>query len=296
MDIFVSLFGVILAAFAARYFFKLKVYKRKTALKEENYKREIAGFRERVSALDDMTQTLNYSNKELERINGLKSKFVAGAAHDLKQPLASIYGYAALLKDSSQSEEDKKMLGIIIRCAENMNLLMNDLIEYNVLAVDGIKLHPEEINYSQLVDEICAQYKVIADKKNITLEEVTSLDEVKISVDRIRIVEVLSNLVMNAIKFTHEGGKIEVRYEIEGKRVKTMVIDSGLGIEPENQEKIFERYHQVNKDKPESGARESSWGLGLSISYDIIKLHGGQIGVKSEGLGKGSSFWYTLPL
>ncbi len=263
-----------------------------------NYTRQIEVLRsqlsERVKSLETMVDNLSLSNKELSRLNDIKSEFMSVVAHDLRQPLTSIQGYTSVLINENSDKDDQKILDNIIKATSNINHLMSDLVDASVLESGKLQVAFKEFNYNQLVEDIFNQFKVIAEQKNINLTKIDYPVPIMLSADKFRINQVLSNILNNAIKFTNEGGNIEIRYIKEGLQLFTMVLDDGIGVSPIERAKVFQKFRQ--SEYLDSEHKKLGWGLGLSIAEDVIKAHGGIIGVDSAGLKKGSAFWFLLPL
>ncbi|MDR0953085.1 MAG: HAMP domain-containing histidine kinase [Elusimicrobiota bacterium] len=249
---------------------------------------------DRVKVLEAMVDKLAFDNKELARLNEMKSKFMSIVAHDLKQPLTSIQGYTSILNNDTLGKEDQKIINSILKAATNMNHLMSDLVDASMIESGSFQISSQEFNYNELIDEVYTQYKVLADTKNIIFRKIDIPLAIQIKADKFRINQVISNLINNAFKFTPEGGIVEIRYCVEDVYLKTVVSDNGAGIDTFDRMKIFEKFQQAQNLDEEH--KKMGWGLGLAIASDIINAHKGSIGVDSAGPGKGSSFWFLLPL
>lgn len=248
----------------------------------------------KVKVLEDTVESLSYSNKELTRLNDIKSKFMSIVAHDLKQPLTSVQGYASMLSEEIQNPADKKVLDNIIKSTDNINRLMNDLLDAAMMQTGKLQISTKEFVFNELVEDIYNQYGIIARQKNIIFRTIEFPVQISVIADRFRIGQVISNLVNNAFKFTPEGGVVEIRYLKEQNHIRVMIIDSGTGLIHLERVKIFEKFQQ--SEALAEDLRKLGWGLGLSIAQDIIEAHNGAIGADSAGLGKGSVFWFAIPL
>lgn len=248
----------------------------------------------RVKTLETAVDSLAHNNRELKRVGEMKSKFMSIVAHDLKQPLTSISGYASVLLGDDAYKSDKKILENILKATANMNRLMSDLVDASIIESGRLNIALNPFTFNDLVTEAYNQYRVIAGQKNISFRKMDLPDMVGVKGDKFRINQVISNLLNNAFKFTPEGGTVEIRYYTEGSILKTIISDNGSGIAPLDRVRIFEKFQQAETLSDDS--RKMGWGLGLSIAYDIVLAHNGAIGVDSAGLGKGSTFWFTLPL
>lgn len=248
----------------------------------------------RIKALEDTVESLSYSNNELTQTDKTKSKFMSMVAHDLRQPLTSIQGYASLLESSVQNPEDKQILTNILNASDNMNHLMRDLSDAAMLKSGNIKLEPSKFVINDLIDQIYNQYAIIAQKRKVVFRKVDYPIEITVTADRFRISQVLSNLINNALKFTPEKGVVELRLLKEENHIVIFVSDSGAGLVHLERVKIFEKFQQSEALAEE--LRKLGWGLGLSIARDIIEAHNGVIDADSAGLGKGSVFWFAIPI
>lgn len=248
----------------------------------------------KVKTLEDTVESLSYSNKELTRLNDIKTKFMSIVAHDLRQPLTSVQGYASMLAEEMTNEDDRKVLNNITKATENMNRLMSDLLDAAMMQTGKMQMNFKPFIYNELVDEVFCQYRIIAKQRNIIFRKVEFPMPILVTADRFRVNQILSNLINNAFKFTPAGGVVEIRYIKEEDHVRTMVNDSGSGLVHLERIKIFEKFQQSEALTEE--IRKLGWGLGLSIAQDIIAAHNGAIGADSAGLGKGSAFWFILPL
>jgi signal transduction histidine kinase len=169
-----------------------------------------------------------------------------------------------------------------------MNLI-TDLLDLETAESQGIKLQMEEFDIRDMLDEVADVVEAMADRAGIEIKIECSAD--KVYGDRIRILRVITNLVTNAIKFSPADSTITIVAKPEGHKIDFEVIDEGRGVPKEQRKKIFDRFHQVEKD---DSRKKKGSGLGLSIAKVFVEAHGGRIGVESE-TGKGSKFWFWIP-
>ena len=237
---------------------------------------------------------LQESNASLERMNQVKSKFLSIVTHDLRVPLTSVRGYTEMLKTEAELPEDtrNKCFSAVERAVDRMNGLIANLMDLVSIEAGKLRVELTPMDYIEVCKELEETMAPTAVSKNITLGWELPPAPLKIEGDSSRLVQVLSNLISNAFKHTPEQGRITVKVSTKDGAILSEVIDTGAGIAPEDQKKIFEQFYQVES----SAARRQGLGLGLSITQEIITAHKGQIGVTSEGLGKGSRFWFTIPL
>ena len=279
--------------------FVLKKMNRTIMKAEHNYQQQISSLQQQLSGkvnmLESMVNKLRLSNQELTRLNEIRSKFMSVVAHDLRQPLSSIQGFASILMmDSPQGggNNDQIALNNILKATDNMNMLMADLVDISMIEAGRFTIDGQPFSFNALVNDVFTLQAVNAQKKGIFLQKYDCPTEITVLADRFRISQVLNNLVGNAIKFAPQGGRVEVSFCMEGESVMCRVIDNGPGILHTEKEKIFQKFHQSDNDR---NLKKHGWGLGLSIAQEIIQAHGGEIGVESAGLGQGAVFWFTLP-
>lgn len=266
---------------------------------EHNYQQQIASLQMQLSGkvnmLEGMVDKLRLSNQELTRLNEIRSKFMSIAAHDLRQPLSSIQGFASvLMMDSPQGggNNDQIALNNILKATDNMNMLMADLMDISMIESGRFKVEGEPFNFNALISDVVTLQSVNGQKKGIFLQKISYPVEITVEADRFRISQVLNNLIGNAIKFAPQGGRVETRFYVEDGWVVCKVSDNGPGILHSEKSKIFDKFHQSDNDR---NLKKQGWGLGLSIAQEIVNAHGGEIGVESAGLGQGATFWFKIP-
>ena len=242
-------------------------------------------------------QELKHAKAIAEQSDKLKTAFLANMSHEIRTPMNSIIGFSNLLTDSNIEEEKKtEYLHHIIKSSNALLSLIDDIIDISKIEAGQLTITKSEFNINAAVKEIFDSFKASNTKKTVALNLVLppDSDSYKLDSDVMRIRQVLSNLIGNAIKFT-EKGTIEVGYDIEAEGdnadIKFYVADTGIGIPKEMQETIFERFRQVDET---TSRKFGGTGLGLAISKRIVMLLGGRIWVESEP-GKGSIFYFTLP-
>ena len=250
----------------------------------------------RTRQLEDISKRLKLSNEELARLNNLKMKFLSMAVHDMRTPLASINGYGEMLDSRGQlGNNERKWVNNIVSASEQINHLLGDLTDLAVIEAGKFRMEKAPFDIASLISEVAAGIGMIASKKGVNFSVPEVATGVTITGDRFRIGRILTNLLGNAVKFTPVGGRVEFRSRLAGPMVVCSVKDTGPGIHPSERKRIFEKFYQSQYLKDQK-ARKAGWGLGLAISEEIVRAHGGDIGVDSPGLGKGSTFWVKLPL
>ena len=231
---------------------------------------------------------------ERKRLEELKSDFIANISHELRTPLTSIKGSIDNLLDGivgTINDAQREYLTIINSESNRLVRLIDDLLDLNNLEAQRIVLVPEAVEYISLVAQVVFTLQELAHEKELSLEMEWPRTEIHLHLDCDRVKQILVNLISNAIKFTEQGG-IKVTIEDSNNHyVTTRIKDTGVGIPPNELDKVFNKFYQISK--PYSAKCDGS-GLGLAISKSLIEMHGGTIRVKSEE-GKGSEFYFTFP-
>ncbi|MEM5871246.1 MAG: ATP-binding protein [Candidatus Aenigmatarchaeota archaeon] len=244
--------------------------------------------------LMEAQKQLEKSFKELKELDKKKDEFISIAAHELKTPLTSIHGFAQLLQSENvikDKEKRNKYLKIMESESKRLANLVNNILNLSRIDLGTIKLSYEEIDIEKLVREIFLEMEKPIKEKGLEGECEIEKRLPKVITDKEKLTEILINLINNAIKYTPKG-KIKVKVFKEKDNIHFVVKDTGIGIAKEHQEKIFERFYQVDS----SYTREAGGtGLGLAICKEYLQLLGGTIWVESE-LGKGSEFHFTIPI
>ncbi len=235
------------------------------------------------------------ARKEAEIANRLRDEFMATVSHELRTPLNSILGWARLMQDGGLDEaQNNKAVSTIIRSSETQNRLIEDLLDVARLISGKLPLEHEEVDLPSVVEHSAESLKPTAAKKNIeiTFVEQRPDSDCRIIGDRNRLVQVFSNVLENAIKFSSEGGRIEVSTVSCWPEAVVKIRDYGVGISPEFLPQVFERFRQDTSGDHKKGGL----GLGLAIVRNLVEIHGGSVAVTSDGEGKGAEFSITLPL
>jgi len=222
------------------------------------------------------------------------TEFISATIHELKTSLTAIIAAAELLADELQQGEKSligKLIRSIIRNAHSIDEKLPHALEVQRLLTGNLQLKPEPVAMGQVIQNVAALFypTALKEKQSLTLEVPDSLPLVK--ADSQYIERILLTLVANASKFTPEGGKIKVSAWQDNNTLVVQVSDTGIGIPPAEQERIFQPYYQIKQ----GGGKLTGSGLGLAIAKSIVELHGGNIWLKSA-VGQGSSFFFSLPL
>ena len=249
--------------------------------------RDADGFLGRLYVFRDVTH-----EREVDR---MKTEFVSLVSHELRTPLTSIKGFTEMVLDGDAGEVNEEVaeyLGIVYSNAERLVALVNDLLDLSRIESGRIQIKAEPVDLAAIVKLVVAtmQPKVAEKQQQLSVE----MDAAAANVvgDHDKLVQVLTNYVSNAHKYTQAGGAIRIEVGVEGDHARIAVIDNGHGIAPEDQDRLFTRFYRVDSEL----TREvGGTGLGLSIVKQLVELQGGATGVVSA-LGAGSTFWFTVPL
>jgi signal transduction histidine kinase len=241
-------------------------------------------------------QTAASYERALE-VDRLKSEFLANMSHELRTPMNSILGYTEVLLMGIDGELTKDMeedVQAIFENGQQLLRLINDILDLTKIEAGRMTLTMEIVDVAPLLDDSKVNNLGLLHKRKTPVEILIEADEDLpfITADRVRIGQVLNNLVSNAVKFTDEGTITLRAYQVDEERICIEVEDTGMGIAKEDQGKLFERFRQVDGS---STRKAEGTGLGLAITRHLVAMHGGELALTSE-LGKGSKFSIYLPI
>lgn len=222
-------------------------------------------------------------------------EFISMVSHELRNPLNTLNGFLKVVlqeKAGPLNDLQREFLGLADEQANALKGRITELLEFNRLEAGRLRLQPQWANLTDLILTTSARFQVQAEQFGLNIRAEAPDDLPEMLMDSERIGQVITNLVENAMKATPAGGSITVTGEVQGNEVWVHVIDTGVGIPPDQQEKIFNRFYRVENRNSRHGVH---LGLGLSICQQIVEGHGGRIWVESE-VGKGSRFTFALPL
>lgn len=257
-----------------------------TTYNPENQEIEIIGINYDITELKEIEMMLTEAKEKAEAADRLKSAFLANMSHEIRTPLNAIVGFSGLLIDTEDMEERKQYLSIVEENNELLLQLISDILDLAKIEAGTFDFTFSNVNAKMLCEDIVRSLQLkVPDSVSLIFDPQPT--ECSLYSDRNRLHQVISNFVNNAVKFTSEGS-IRVGYEVQKKQVRFYVSDTGIGIEPEQASHIFERFVKLN-------TFVHGTGLGLSICKSIVEQLGGVIGVDSES-GKGSCFWFTIPI
>ncbi len=244
-------------------------------------------------------QRLEQLNTELDGAMKTKDLFLSNISHELRTPLNSIIGFTDLLLTedlgAALSAQQRDFLDTVARNGRQLLQLINELLDLQRIAAGRMELKPESVQLAGLLNEAASSVQAQLQKHQHALVVTPPPAELRVQADPGRVRQVLLNLLSNAIKFTPDGGRITVvAAPVNGgsiSEVRIAVSDTGIGIAPEDQPKLFKEFSQLDAS---ASRKYEGTGLGLALSRQLVELHGGTMGVESE-MGKGSTFWFTLP-
>jgi len=248
--------------------------------------------REQFTAeLEERNRQLEQRNADVERSSRLKTEFLSSVSHELRSPLHTIIGFADLLAEELEgplNDRQKRFVTNIRDDSGHLLAIINDLLDISRIESGRMEYRPERFSLPEVVDEVVAAWELQISAKDLRVETAVPAGS-WIEADRLRFKQILINLISNAIKFTRESGRIQIAAAVRGQVALVRVTDSGIGIAPENQPAIFEKFFQVGATT--HGLPEGT-GLGLPIAAQMVIQQGGDLWVES-GLGLGSSFLFT---
>ncbi|WP_434381745.1 ATP-binding protein [Melittangium boletus] len=227
----------------------------------------------------------------LRRFDELKNDLVATVAHEFRTPLTSLRMAIHLCAEEVAGPITEKQADLLFAAREDCERLqgiVDDLLDLSKLQAGRIVLEVRRVSTETVLEDALAPHRAAADAGNVRLTARPAPDVLEVAADPERLQLVLSNLVANAVRHTGPGGDVVVRARSDGERVRFEVADTGVGIAPEHQSRIFEKFYRV------PGENTGGAGLGLSIAQEIVQAHGGEMGLTSQP-GQGSTFWFTLP-
>jgi len=243
--------------------------------------------------VEAFSQTVVRAKEELERASKFKDQFLSTMSHELRTPLNAVLGFSDLLTEErygTLNDRQRRYLNHIRNGGRHLLKLINDILDLSKIEAGRLQLAIETVRLDTSFGEAIDTLNPLASQKSQTLVRHPA-PGLSVRADSTRLKQILINLLANAVKFTPEGGKIELAARRQGESVRIEVRDSGPGIAPEEQKRIFEAFYRIiQKGKTAEGT-----GLGLAITQRLVELHGGTLGIESQ-LGVGTCFYFTLPI
>ncbi|QDK46711.1 hybrid sensor histidine kinase/response regulator [Bdellovibrio sp. ZAP7] len=242
----------------------------------------------------NLFNSLSAKVAELQKVNEAKDLFLMTVSHELRTPLNSILGWTEIMKDPSATPEDiRRGLEVIDRNARTQAHIVEDLLDSSRIITGRLSMDKGEVDLVEVAKQTMALVATEARKKKIELHFAAKVQKALVLGDSFRLQQVLTNLLINAIKFSNDGGEILVSVDKRGPGAVIQVIDHGVGLSQESQSHLFTRFFQADST---TTRKHGGLGLGLSISKYLVEKHNGQINIISEGEGKGTTAEVVIPL
>ena len=247
--------------------------------------------KERTKLLEEAKETADIANRA-------KSDFLSGMSHELRTPLNAILGFSQVLQEQyfgKLNEKQHKYVTNVLGSGQHLLSLINDILDLSKIEAGKMELEPSTVMIKNLLESSMIIIKERAMKHRVELVMHTSkdLEDLEITADERRLKQTMYNLLSNAVKFTPDGGTITVEGNRDGNELIISVSDTGIGLTPEEREKVFGEFYQARSG---TDNKTPGTGLGLPLTKRIIEMQGGRIWVESEGKDKGSKFVFTLPI
>jgi signal transduction histidine kinase len=290
--------AALLAAVALSLFFSRSVTKPVQAVSAATHRLAAGHYDERVpvQGSDELAQLADGFNRmaqKLDEVESMRRRLIADVSHELRTPLTAIQGSMEGLMDGVLPATDETYQQIHTE-AERLNRLVDDLQELSRVEARAYDLLPEPLEVSALAGIVIKRLGPLAARRKVSLRADIGPDLPRVRGDQDRLVQVLTNLVSNALQYTPEGGSVSVAAERLNGEVQVSVRDTGAGIGAEHLAHIFDRFYRVDKSRSRQAGGGS--GIGLTIARALVEAHGGRIWAESEGPGKGSIFRFTVPV
>ena len=242
--------------------------------------------------VEEFSESVLRAKEEIERSSKFKDQFLSTMSHELRTPLNAVLGFSDLLTEERYgplNDRQRRYVTHIHTGGKHLLSLINDILDLSKIEAGRLQLTIESVRLNSSFAEVLDIMRPLSDKKTQVLLQYAAGNH-SVHADPMRIKQILMNLIGNAIKFTPEGGTIELTARKNGDAIRVEVRDSGPGIPPEEQARIFEAFYRLRQ----SGQAIEGTGLGLAITQRLVELHGGHLGLESE-VGQGSCFYFTLP-
>ncbi|HEV8670516.1 MAG TPA: ATP-binding protein, partial [Candidatus Limnocylindria bacterium] len=238
-------------------------------------------------------EEIQAKNEELEVASRHKSEFMANMSHELRTPLNAIIGFSEVLLQGifgDVNEKQREYLQDVLGSGQHLLSLINDILDLSKIEAGRMELELSTFGLRDALESGLTIVKDRAARHGIALSAVVAADVGTIQADERKVKQILYNLLTNAVKFTPDGGRVDINVRAENDDLRVEVRDTGIGVAPADQERIFEEFRQVGRERSREGT-----GLGLTLTKRFVELHGGRIWLESAP-GTGSTFGFTLPL
>ena len=271
--------------------------------------RLVADLRRREAEQADLNKAISATKEQLERLDSVKTDFITIASHELRTPLAQIRGYTDIMEAMNEQgmlEQDQiaGMTGNLRKAADRLENLIGAMLDVSQLDVDAMDLRFAQTTVESIMRNAIEPLQDAIKQRKLMLSARGMRDLPPVQADTQRLVQAFRNVVLNAIKYTPDGGRIDITATQQGDEILVSIRDSGIGIDPKNYELVFEKFFRAHDPSLHStGATKfmgAGPGLGLTIARGVIEAHGGRIWVESPGYDPekfpGSTFYIALPL
>lgn len=250
--------------------------------------------RERTESL---AKDLQVANQKLKELDDLKTDFISIASHQLRTPLTAIKGYSSMILEGTYGDSPLQIKGVvdkIFQSSQRLIFIVNDLLDVSRIEQGRFTITLEEVKLVNVIRDVTEELKANAEKKDIALSFEVSVDDadIKVSADFSKIRQVFTNLIDNSLKYTNEG-YVKILLKVQNEKVLVSIKDSGIGISSSTIPNLFQKFTRA---KGVSKLHTDGSGLGLYVAREIVKAHHGEVWAESEGEGKGSQFYVSLPL
>jgi signal transduction histidine kinase len=246
--------------------------------------------------LVEQQQQLQQINSQLAAASRHKSQFLANMSHELRTPLNAIIGFSGILLNPAlgkvSDEERQEFLGNIMASGKHLLDLINEVLDLSKIEAGKVALSQDRLSVPDILESVRQTVEPLAEKKRITITTEVDSSLTSLTADETKFRQILYNLLSNAIKFTPEAGQVTLRARANDSGAEFSVSDTGIGIRPEDRERIFQEFEQVEMS---AERRFEGTGLGLTLAKKLVELHDGRIWLDSE-VGKGSTFSFVLPM
>ena len=256
-----------------------------------NGKYEPLDLKNNIAEIQELSNTLNYVNMELSKTEELRKELMANVSHDLKTPLTMIKAYAEMIRDLTYKDKKKREdnLNVIINETDRLNLLVNDILDLSRFQSDIYELNKERMDLSELLKTVISSYDIYSINDGYVFKY-EGVDNIIVNADRLRIEQVLRNLINNAINYTGNDKQIVIRLINEDDYYRIEVSDTGKGIKDEDLDYIWDKYYKADKTH---SRKTLGTGIGLSIVKSILDAHGYEYGVNTKK-NKGTTFYFNI--